>query len=998
MVALDVVSAVVGWLVAVCGDSGFHLVRDQRDERALRKMLRGSMESVVAAVPPSSRRTLERGIARHFKVPPTLRLDGTLPVQDALQAAVDAQIAELGEWVARTTGVPFEEAVAVEPDVLRTRIADAIVSGLRQYAAAGAMSELVRALDTAEILGRIDALGLRLDGLTVPSRAAVTFSLPRDTASFTGRSAELAHMIRTVGRDTPEPDTPPVPTVHAVDGMAGVGKTTFAVRTAHLLSPHFPDGQLFLHLHGHTPGRRPVDVSDALVSLLLTLGVPASAVPADVGTRAAMWRGMVRSKRVLLILDDAVSSSQIRALLPGSPGSLVIVTSRRRLTALEGVVPMSLGILAPAEATELFTRLAGRPSVHPADPRVAEVVRLCGYLPLAIRLTAGKLAHHPSWTVDDLVQDLTATQDRIAAMRAEDDSVQSAFDLSYGDLSPDQQRIFRCLGLFPGAEMDAFVVAALAGVSPADAQDLLDGLFQHHLVEEPARGRYRLHDLMRQRATSLVSLDPVDEIESAVERMLDYHLHTLLRAMSFMGARIPVTPAEVPGSPPAAMPRIDDVEQALAWIGTRRADLHAVADFAAARSRGIYAVRIAAALHPYLRAQGYWDQALVLHRSALAAAVAAGDRAGEAVSLANLGAMQRLRGDYVAAMESHRRGREVHRQLGDRLGEATAVHELGLNQRLTGEYAADLSHQEEARALYRAVGNRVGEANTRQEVGTLQWLTGNLAASFAAQSEALEIYRELGNELGMSFSHNELAVVCRLLGDIPAAATHAARALDLHHRLANRHGEAYSRAELALIMAMTGSVNDALAAATAAVDLHRDLGNTYGMGLALLALGTVQRQHGDDAAAVSSLVQAVEINRDTGYRHGEGCALKELAVVRDRLAREGQADADLAAAQEVHRRFGHRHALADAWVAQGDILTRRGAAEAALGPYETGRDLAREIGAPLLQAQANEGSGRALIALGDRDEGVRSLRAALALYTRAGVAEARRVTELLDRL
>lgn len=997
MIALDMVGAVVGWLVSLCGDSGVQLLGDQRDERALRKMIQGSMDSVVASAPPSARRTLERGIAKYFGAPPTLHLDGTVSVREALEAAVDAQIAELDQWVARTTGVPFAEAVAVEPDVLRTRITEAIVSGLRQYAAAGAMSELVHALDTAEILGRINALGLRLDGVTVPSRAAVTFTLPRDSASFTGRAAELG-VMRTVGRDALEPDTARVLAVHAVDGMAGVGKTALAVRAAHLLSPRFPDGQLFLHLHGHTPGRRPVDVKDALVSLLLVLGVPASAVPTDVGILAAMWRGMVRSKRVLLVLDDAVSSSQVRALLPGSPGSLVIVTSRRRLTALEGVVPMSLGMLAPAEATELFTRLAGRPSVDAADPQVAEVVRLCGYLPLAIRLTAGKLAHHPSWTVDDLVQDLTATQDRIAAMRAEDDSVQSAFDLSYGDLSPEQQRLFRCLGLFPGTEMDTFIAAALLGVSSADAQYLLDGLFQHHLVEEPARGRYRLHDLMRQRATSLVSLDPVDEIESAVDRMLDYHVHTLLRATSFIGARIPVTSVEAPGTPPAAMPQIDNVEQALAWIGTRRADLHAVADFAAVRSRPAHTIRIAAALHPYLRAQGHWDQALVLHRSALAAAIAAGDRAGEAASLANLGAMQRLRGDHLAALESHRRGRDVHRQLGDGLGEATAVHELGVTQRLMGEYAADLSHQEEARALYRAVGNRIGEANTQHELGTLYYLTGSLAASFAAQSEGLEIYRELSNDFGMSFAHNELAVVCRLLGDLPTAATHAARALDLHYRLDNRHGEAYSRAELALITAMTGSLDDALADATAAVDLHRDLGNTYGMGMALLALGTIQRQQGDDPSAETSLVHAVAINRETGFRHGEGCALKETAVVLDRLAREDEADADLAAAQELHRRFGHRYALADALVAEGDILARRGRHEEAQGPYETGRELARAIGAPLLEAQAREGGGRALIAMGARDEGAQLLRAALALYERTGTAIARRVRELLGRL
>lgn len=999
MVSLDVVGAVVGWLVSLCGDSGLHLVRDQRDERALRKMLQGSMGSVVDLAPPSTREILERGLTRFFKAPPALRLDGTVPVRDALQAAVQAQVVEFEQWVTRTTGAPFAETALVEPDVLRERITDAIVSGLRQYAAAGGMAELVRAVDTAEILGRIDALGLRLDGLTIPSRAAVTFTLPRDTASFTGRTAELDRLALIAARAEGQADATRVVAVHAIDGMAGVGKTAFAVHSAHLLGPRFPDGQLFLYLHGHTPGQRPVDAADALASLLLTLGIPASAIPADAGTRAALWRDKVRSKRILLVLDDAVSSNQVRPLLPGSPGSLVIVTSRRRLTALEGIVPMSLETLPLAEAGALFTRLSGRPSIDATDPRVAEVVRLCGYLPLAIRLTAGKFAHHPSWTVDDLVEDLTATQDRIAAMRAEDDSVQSAFDLSYRDLSLEQQRVFRCLGLFPGAEVDAHVVAALAGVTLADAQDLMDGLFQYHLVEEPTRGRYRLHDLVRQRAAFLVSLDPVGEIEAATDRMLDYHLYTLLRAGSFIGARIPSVAAEPPGNPPSAgMPRIDNVEQAFAWIGPRRADLHAIADFASARSREAYTVRIAAAMHPYLRGQGHWEEALTLHRSAVTAAISAGDRAGEAESLANLGAMQRLHGDRLAAVESHRRAREVHQQLGNGLGEATAVHELGVAQRLLGDYAADLSSQQEARELYRAVGNRIGEANTLHELGTLRWLTGDLAASLAEQSEGLEIYRELGNDFGMSFAHNELAVVRRLQGHIPAAATHVAHALELHHRLGNRHGEAYSCAELGLVEALTGRMDDALATANSAVELHREVGSTYGMGLAVLALGTIQRRRGEDSAALTSLIHAVAVNRETGFRHGEGCALTEAAVVRDRLRRTDEADADLAAAQELHRRFGHRYALAEALVAEGDIQARRGHHEAAQGPYESACELARDLGAALLEGHAREGGGRVRMAAGARDEGEQWLRNALTLYERAGVPDARRVTEELGRL
>jgi transcriptional regulator with XRE-family HTH domain len=258
------------------------------------------------------------------------------------------------------------------------------------------LAESARSLFVAAALGRIPSaqvLAAIGEQVQVASAAAATRTLPRDTAGFTGREAELALLLAALAG---VPASGGTVGICAVDGMAGIGKTTLAVHAAHQLAAGFPDGQFFLPLHAHTPGQRPVDPAGALASLLLAAGVAAAQIPPGAEARAARWRDYAAGKKILLVLDDAAGYEQVRPLLPGTAGSLVLVTSRRRLAALPDATVISLDSLSPGEAATLFARVAARPGIRAADDAVSEITRLCGYLPLAIAMLASQLRHHPA--------------------------------------------------------------------------------------------------------------------------------------------------------------------------------------------------------------------------------------------------------------------------------------------------------------------------------------------------------------------------------------------------------------------------------------------------------------------------------------------------------------------------------------------------------------------------------------------------------------------------
>jgi len=736
--------------------------------------------------------------------------------------------------------------------------------------------------------------------LPVVAGTAATRALPRDNAAFTGRGRELAQLLDGIDGQAA---ASAVVAIHAIDGMAGIGKTTFAVHAAHRLAAGFPDGQIFLPLHAHTPGQRPVDPAVALASLLLTAGVAAQLIPPGVEGRAARWRDYLAGKKILLLLDDAASYEQIRPLLPGAAGSLVLITSRRRLTALEDATVISLDTLSASEAAELLARLAGRPELSTGAGPAAEITRLCGYLPLAIGMLASRLRHHPAWSPAALVADLAAANDQLALMRAEDVSVAAAFGLSYADLTPRQQQLFRHLGLIPGTSFDGFAAAALDGTSLDEARQHLGELYDQHLLIEPAPGRYQLHDLLRAHARTLAAADSPADCDASMTRLLDYYLHTAQAA----GQRIPtwsgLPPRPAPGRPPGDTPNLSTPGQAAAWLEAERSNLHAAADYAVTGGHPGHALRFPAAISDFLYARGHWDQAAALHRTALTIARQAGDRGGEAAALHELGVIERLTGDYPAAATSLAQAVTLYRGLDGHPGHAHALNHLGFVQTLTGDYSAAAASHQQALALAATAGDQSAQALAVKLLGFVQQLTGDYSAAAANAAAALELYRSVEHRQGEADTLTDLGTLHTLTGDYTDAAAHLRQALEIFRALGDQPYQAWALNDLGTVQQLTGDYTAAAASHQQALDLFRDLGARLGQAEALNRLGELSLRTSATSHAREQHTQALAMARDLGVPLEEARALEGIGNSHLHDDHPGQAEVYLRQALAIYQRI-----------------------------------------------------------------------------------------------
>jgi tetratricopeptide (TPR) repeat protein len=774
-----------------------------------------------------------------------------------------------------------------------------------------------------QVLRRVVARAFAAGWQPRPPVLAAARTLPRDVAAFTGRAAEL-RLLMQAGT---EAGAGSVVQIHAIGGMAGVGKTAFATHAAHMLAPQFPDGQIFLSLHGHTPGQRPADPGDALASLLLTTGVDARHIPPGAEPRSRLWRDRLSGKRILLVLDDALGHEQVSPLLPGTPGSLVLITSRMRLTALPDAHAISLDTMAPDEAAELFTRLSGRADLDASA--VTGIVQLCGHLPLAISVLARQLHHHPAWTPRQLAADLASGRDRLEQMRAENVSVTAALSLSYRHLSPDQQRLFRRLGLHPGTEFDSFTAAALSGTGVDVAGRGLAGLYDQYLITETSYGRFRMHDLVSYYARQLAAGDAPEARDQAVRRLLSCYLRAVRTAATCLIRRNPLIPGTLEDTPGhGALPDISTPTAARAWLDEERANLFAAAARAAAGGLTGFAVAIPAAMHGYLRhqGQGQWEQVLAIYTGAAGMARGAGDWRGEANALTDIGDILQLQGNFQEAAESLAEAVRISREHAEPLGEANALSILGNVQRQVGDGHAAAATLTAALRIHRQLGDLHGIVGTLAYLAELQMATGDPEAAAAGLTEALELQQRDGSNLvGEGGLRNFLGRAQHALGDPRSAA--ASQELSLR--------------------------------------IQREIGNQVGEGESLRDLAAVQQEQGDYASAAANLDRALTLNRQLGRRPAEAMDLYTLGMLRCLTGDYERAKSNLRTSMRLHRKLGDKFGEARALNGMGELALAAGEPVAALCFHERALTSALSVNSLPEQARARAGLRRAAPVIAD---------------------------------
>ena len=695
--------------------------------------------------------------------------------------------------------------------------------------------------------------GPRLPGPAVTARN----DLPLDPGGFTGRAAELA-AVRDAVRTA---------RVVTIDGMAGVGKTALAVHAAHLLTPDLPDAQLYVDLRGFTPGGEPLPAGEALRLLLGALGVSSTRTPEDAEERAALWRAELAQRRALVVLDNAVDAAQVRPLLPGAGASVVLVTSRRRLVDLDGAHPLTLDVPPPGDAAALFAAAVGDPRAD-ASPAVAEVLRRCGHLPLALRIAAARLRHRPAWTADTLVDRLRDGELGPAAV----------FEMSVRQLDPAQRRMFRLLGRVPGPDIDAYGAAAVAGIPLGNARSLLDDLVDAHLLQEPTAGRFRQHDLVRGHARELAAAEePDDELRAAADRLADHYLHTAATAVDRLYPETAHLRPRV-ARPATAAPRLDDAARATAWLDAELANLVAVGT----ADDTVRVGALAATLYPYLDNHAHHGDALTLCAAALAASRRSGDRAGEARALLELGVMNWRQGRYERAHDDCHAALALAREVGDRYGEARALNGLGnvaLRQR---DYDRAYASYVESQRLSAEVGDRFGEAIVLSNLGLVRGLQDRPDEAREHLRHSLAAYREVGSPGGEGTVLGNLALVDRRQGRFDDARERLHGARDVYRRLGYPSGEAEALNGLGEVARCVDDPAQALRDHEAALALAGAAGNHFQLARAHEGAARAHRSLGDSAAARGHAGQALDLYTALG--------VPEAGEMRALIADPGDAD------------------------------------------------------------------------------------------------------------
>ncbi len=787
------------------------------------------------------------------------------------------------------------------------------------------------------ILRRDPQLAVRLAGRR-PGRVSRPDTLPPETVEFVGRSEEL-RLLTADYADTPR--------VSVIEGMPGVGKTALAVHAARIVSGQYPDGMLYLNFHAHDPGRPSLDAAEALHRLLRMLTVPATQIPETIGERTALWRAQLSRLRAVVILDDAARHDQIRPLLPMAGRCLILITTRRRLPDLEGARALTLDVLSIDDAITLFRRIAGQGRAHDED-EVATAVGLCGRLPLAIQLTAGRLAQDYPPRLADLVEELSQSPARLGGTGAASPEVMSAFDLSYRALEPDHQRLFRRLGVSPCAHVSLQAAAGLDGGTLAEAEKALAVLLDHHLLVRAPAGQFRFHDLIRGYATVRAARDdPEPEQRQAVGRLLDYYLHTADKADRVLHPfrrRMPVSVTH----PPAASPALGTQEDAAAWLESEWRNILQAAQHAGRHEWKRQCADLTHVLAGFVEIRAYWDDAIAAHTLALQACRDLADPARIAQASLELSVVSQQTGRHEATLPLAEDAAAIYRSLADRRGEAEALDQIGMAHRRAARSREALAYFHEARILYRDAADQRGVANTLSHSGIACWHLGRYPDAMGHLHDALSLYRDVGDRRGEAKTLNNLGKMQLYCGYHRDALENYQKSLEIFSEIGGAQNQAILYHNMGSVYHYKGSYEEGLAACRRALAIYRDIGDLPDEADVLNDIGAIYQSAECYDEALIHHQKARLIAEEIGNLSEQVIALRGIADVRRGSGRYGEA-------------FDH---------------------------YHTALRLAREIGDPYEEAKILEGIAETTLSTQGPHAARIVFRQALDIFEQLGVPEA----------
>ena len=657
-----------------------------------------------------------------------------------------------------------------------------------------------------------------------PAVPIVPRQLPVDVMAFVGRAKELRRLDGLLPPDDGLPGAAVV--ITTISGGAGVGKTALAVHWAHRVRDRFPDGQLYVNLRGFDPTGMIVTVAEAVRGFLDALQVHLQRIPSSLEAQVGLCRSLLAERRMLVVLDNARDVEQVRPLLPGSPGCMVVITSRDKLAGLvaaEGAHALPLGLLSRQEAVRFLNRRLGADGAPAGSAAVDEIVDRCARLPLALSVVAARATTNPGFTLAMLAGELRRNSGGLDAFTAEDamTDVRTVFSWSYQTLSVGAARLFRLLGVHGGPDLATTAAAALAGIPAQDVRPLLSELANAHLIAEHTPGRYAAHDLLRAYAVELAHIHDSDaDRRAALHRKLDHHLHTAYAAALLLNPhRDPIILP--PAQPGVAPDPLATHEEAIAWFTTEHVAMVAAVGQAAAGGLDTHTWQLAWTLVNFFARRGHWHDAATAQHAALSAARRLADPAAQAYAHRGLGSACAYLHRYDEAQSHYEQALRLFRQLGNYPGLVETHRGLAWTLGQQGNHDEARQHAEQALDLSR--DDPVANASAHNAVGWYHAQLGEYRQSLAHSRQALEMLRQSGDRWGQANTWDSIGYVQRRLGDDEQAAACYLRALELYREIGDRYPESRMRLHLGDIQHAAGQPDAARSAWRQALTILEEL-------------------------------------------------------------------------------------------------------------------------------------------------------------------------------